>query len=350
MSRDSGEPESERLERLRELYPEVFAEGRVDLAKLATVLGDDADERPECCSFSWAGKRDAIRLLQVPSRAALVPARDESVEFDATQHVFIEGENLETLKLLRRAYAGRVKMIYIDPPYNTCNDFIYPDDFSDPLGRYLELSGQADAAGNLLTSNPETSGRYHSSWLSMMYPRLFLARQLLRDDGVIFVSIDDHEVHNLRLLMNEIFGEENFVAAFVWKRKAGGADDSGHVAAEHEYVLCFSRDSSKASVASVLRESPSMTAKYNRKENERRYYLERLDKTSLTYSPSMDFPIRCPDGTVIRPPQPDPANPTTSWRWGKATVEKRRDELTFLRENGSGEWRIYTRTWEPSGG
>ena len=243
VNRDSGDAGAERLEALRELYPEVFSEGHVDLDKLRAVLGDDVDDSPERYSFTWAGKRDAIRLLQTPSRATLTPARDESVEFDATQHVFIEGENLETLKLLRKAYAGQVKMIYIDPPYNTGNDFIYPDDFSDPLGRYLQLTGQADEAGNLLTSNPETSGRYHSAWLSMMYPRLVLARQLLRDDGVIFVSIDDHEVHNLRLLMNEIFGEENFLATFMWEKRTT-RENRRVFSFNHDFIVAFARQKS----------------------------------------------------------------------------------------------------------
>ena len=179
----------------------------------------------------------------------------------------------------------------------------------------------------------------------MMYPRLFLARNLLADDGVIFVSIDDHEVQNLTAILNEIFGEENAIATFVWKRKAGGGDDSGHVAAEHDYILCFARDESQCRLNSILHESPAMTAKYNREENGRRYYLERLDKTALTYSAAMDFPIECPDGTFISPPQPDPARPSTAWRWSPTTVEQRRDELIFLKEAKTDEWRIYTRTW-----
>lgn len=197
-----------RIEQLKQIFPEVFTEGRVDFEKLRASLGSFEDGRPERYTFTWAGKRDAIRLLQTPCRATLIPAKDESVNFDSTEHLFIEGDNLEVLKLLYKSYFGRVKMIYIDPPYNTGNDFIYPDNYADPLDTYLKVTGQKDADGNMLTSNPETGGRYHSAWLSMMYPRLFLARQLLREDGVIFVSIDDHEVYNLRLIMNEVFGED----------------------------------------------------------------------------------------------------------------------------------------------
>jgi adenine-specific DNA-methyltransferase len=235
---------AEQRARLREIFPEAFAEDKVDLDKLRATLGDLVDERPERYTFSWAGKRDAIRLLQTPTRATLAPCREESVNFDETQHLFVEGDNLEVLKLLYKSYFGRVKMIYIDPPYNTGNDFIYPDDYADPLGVYLQLTGQQDAEGNLLTSNPETSGRYHSAWLSMLYPRLFLARQLLREDGVIFVSIDDHEVHNLRMLMNEVYGEENFIAQLIWKsRQFPDARAVTHISTDHEYIVAYSRRS-----------------------------------------------------------------------------------------------------------
>jgi adenine-specific DNA-methyltransferase len=224
------------------MFPEVACEGRIDLDKLRLVLGEAIDDRPERYTFSWAGKRDAIRILAEPSRATLVPDRPQSLDFDGTGNVFIEGDNLEVLKLLYKSYFGRVKMIYIDPPYNTGNDFVYPDNFRDPLDTYLKLTGQRDSDGNLLTSNTDASGRYHSAWLSMLYPRLVLARQLLRDDGVIFVSIDDHEVHNLRLIMNEIFGEENFVAQMVWKsRQFLDSRAVTGVSTDHEYVVAFAR-------------------------------------------------------------------------------------------------------------
>lgn len=347
VARASGSVVADHIEQLAKLFPDAVSEGEVDFERLRAALGSITDDGKERYSFTWAGKRDAIRLLQVPSRATLIPASKQSVSFEKSGNVFVEGDNLEVLKLLYKPYFGRVKMVYIDPPYNTGNDFIYPDNFADPLDSYLKLTGQKDTEGNLLTSNPESSGRYHSSWLSMMYPRLFIARQLLRDDGVIFVSIDDHEIHNLRLLMNDVFGEENLVAQFIWKRKAGGGDDSGHVAVEHEYILCFAKNSDTAKLGLIKHESPSMTAKYNRTENNKRFYLERLDKTSLTYNKSMDFEIRCPDGSQIRPPQPNPKHPSTSWRWGKSTVEQRYAELIFEKEKKTGEWRIYTKTWEP---
>lgn len=232
-----------RVAQLQVLFPEAFSEGKVDLEKLQAALGEDVETRPERYSFGWAGKRDAMLLLQTPSRAMLVPNHAESVKFEDTDNIFIEGDNLEVLKLLYKSYFGRVKMIYIDPPYNTGNDFIYRDNYTDPLDTYLKLTGQKDGNGNLLTSNPETSGRYHSAWLSMMYSRLFLAQQLLSEDGVIFVSIDDHEVHNLRMVMSEVFGEESFIATFTWetKRAARGVPPTTLLMSNHEYVVCYGR-------------------------------------------------------------------------------------------------------------
>jgi len=240
--KESANIAAERLEALRDLFPEAFTEAGVDFDRLRAVLGDIVDEGLERYQFTWSGKRDAIRAFQIPSRATLAPDRENSVNWDDTGHVFIEGENLEVLKLLYRSYFGRVKMIYIDPPYNTGNDFVYPDDYADPLEHYLRITGQKDAEGNLLTSNPETSGRYHSAWLSMMYPRLFIARQLLREDGVIFVSIDDNEVHNLRMLMNEVFGEENFVASVVWQKRTSPANDAKWFSSDHDYLLVYAKD------------------------------------------------------------------------------------------------------------
>jgi adenine-specific DNA-methyltransferase len=328
---DVAAPLSDRIEALRDLVPEAFAEDGIDFDELRAVLGDDLDDRPERYSFSWAGKREAIQLLQLPSRATLKPARDESVEFDATQHVFIDGENLETLKLLRKAYGGQVKMIYIDPPYNTGNDFIYPDDFSDPLGRYLQLTGQTDDAGNLLTSNPETSGRYHSAWLSMMYPRLFLARQLLREDGVIFVSIDDHEVHNLRLLMNEIFGEENFVESFVWKKSYGGGAKEKYAVTQHEYILMYARQLN-ALHELWLPPDPETEKKYYKFRDQKfpergPYRLKPLEATkSMDRRENLVFPVPLPWGGEV--------SPKRQWWWSRERVEKalNDDELHFLRK------------------
>ena len=239
MRLESSDIVAERMSALKEIFPEVFTEGKVDFEKLRLALGDNVETGRERYGLTWAGKNDAMRAVQIPSTATLVPMREESVDWDTTQNVFIEGENLEVLKLLQKSYCGKVKMIYIDPPYNTGNEFIYPDNFRDSIGNYLRLTGQMSAEGQKLATNTETGGRYHSNWLNMMYPRLFLARNLLREDGVIFASIDDHEIENLRCLMEEIFGEENIVGAVVWK----GATDNNptRIAVEHEYIVCFAR-------------------------------------------------------------------------------------------------------------
>jgi adenine-specific DNA-methyltransferase len=237
---NSPDLRAELLQRLRCATPEAFAEGRLDLEILKALLGDAVETRAERYEFNWAGKRDAIAMLQAPTRATLIPDPVASVVFDNAQHVFIEGENLEVLKVLYRSYFGQVKLIYIDPPYNTGNDFIYPDNFADPLDHYLRITGQKNLDGDYLTSQPERSGRFHSAWLTMMYPRLSIARQLLREDGFIFISCDDNEFHNLRHLMDFLFGEENFVTTIVVQSNKRGQTYKD-VAKTHEFLMVYQR-------------------------------------------------------------------------------------------------------------
>src|SRR5690606_15638501 len=235
---------SDKINRLKELFPEAFTEGRIDWEKLKAALGDVNFEN-ERYNLNWAGKADAFRVLQQRTSATLRPVEEESVNFNETENVFIEGENLEVLKVLQKSYFGKIKMIYIDPPYNTGSDsFIYPDKFSESKEEYLKRIGDLSEEGYLLKEgffrkNSKESGHYHSNWLSMMYPRLYIARNLLRDDGVIFVSIDDNEVHNLRMIMNEIFGEENFLAQLIWNLRSGS--QAGHFTGSHEYILSFAK-------------------------------------------------------------------------------------------------------------
>lgn len=240
----------ELLNRLREIVPELFTDGKLDLERLKVLAGEALEASPERYGLNWPGKRNAIAMLQAPSRAMLAPDRDESVNFDDARHVFIEGENLEVLKLLYRAYFGRVKLIYIDPPYNTGSDLIYHDDFGDPLAAYLLWSGQISEKGDLLTSKVETAGRKHSKWLSMMYPRLSLARQFLKDEGVILISINDAEVSNLRRLCDEIFGEENFVAQMIWEK--GRKNDAKLLSVGHEYILIYARSAAALKEAGTV--------------------------------------------------------------------------------------------------
>lgn len=312
-----------RLAALRELMPEAFSEGKVDFDKLRAALGDVVDGRPERYSFSWAGKRDAIRLLQTPSAATLVPAPEESVNWDTTQHLFIEGDNLEVLKLLYKAYFGRVKLIYIDPPYNTGHDFVYPDNYADPLSTYLAVTGQRDDAGNLLTSNPDTGGRYHSSWLSMMYPRLFLARQLLREDGVIFVSIDDKEVHNLRHLLNEVFGEENFLAHVIWQHSVQGKNDVKGFSLHHNHLLAFSKSSNY--VPALLQREEKHNVNYSNPDSDPKGLWRSGDVRSPNYRENLRYELITPSSKRIPPPE-------NGWRWSQDLMQEkiRSGEVRFI--------------------
>ena len=228
--------EQANLDKLRSVFPECVSEGKLDIDKLLSLCGEYIDNDFEKYRFEWKGKAECLRLAQKRSSGTLRPCPAESVNWDTTQNLYIEGDNLEVLKLLQSAYYRKVKMIYIDPPYNTGNDFVYADDFADPLARYKEVTQQTTK------SNPETMGRYHTNWLNMMYPRLRLAANLLRDDGVVFISIDDHEVTNLRRLCDEVFGEENFVAQFIWQSRQNKDNRNiTGVSIDHEYILCYSK-------------------------------------------------------------------------------------------------------------
>jgi len=238
----------DRLEKLKTDFPEIFTEGKIDIEKFKATFSDDINFNNERYVLNWAGKSDAFKVLQIPTTATLKPQQDESVNFDTTENIFIEGENLEVLKVLQKSYYGKVKCIIIDPPYNTGNDsFIYPDSFKENKEEYQKRIGEKDEEGYLMKEgmfrkNSKDSGHYHSNWLSMMYPRLFLAKNLLREDGVIFVHIDDNEVHNLRMIMNEIFGEENFIECINWNKRVP-KNDKG-IGSIHEYILVFVKDSS----------------------------------------------------------------------------------------------------------
>ena len=226
---------------LAELVPEAVADGKLDIEKLRELLADDVADGNERFGLFWPGKKRALRAAQAPTTATLKPDFVHSKDWDTTQNVFIEGDNLEVLKTLQRHYHNKIKLIYIDPPYNTGKDFVYPDNFKEGLDTYLEWTRQVNEEGKKVSTNSETEGRYHSNWLNMMYPRLKLARNLLTDDGVIFISIDDHEQDNLKKLCNEIFGEDNFVGMFKWNRVAKAPSLSGSIRSKYEYVSAYFR-------------------------------------------------------------------------------------------------------------
>lgn len=323
----SQTPQKERLETLRLLMPEVFDEGHIDWEKLKAALGENVNFANERYVLNWAGKSEAFRVMQQPSTATLVPCREESVDFDNTQNVFIEGENMEVLKVLQRSYFRKVKMIYIDPPYNTGSDsFIYPDKFSESKEEYLRRVGDKNEEGymtrdGMFRKNAKENGQYHSNWLNMMMPRLYLAKSLLREDGVIFISIDDNEVYNLRLLMNEIFGEENFVAQFIWHAKKGGGSDSSKIVTDQEYVLCYLKSDNPAGALQKVELVGETLDKQDEKGSYRRgRELNKWGSNSRREDrPTMYFPIKGPNGKEVYPIRNDGSE--GCWRWGRKAMK-----------------------------
>ena len=288
--------EQANLDKLRSVFPECVSEGKLDIDKLLSLCGEYIDNDFEKYRFEWKGKAECLRLAQKRSSGTLRPCPAESINWDTTQNLYIEGDNLEVLKLLQSAYYRKVKMIYIDPPYNTGNDFVYADDFADPLARYKEVTQQTTK------SNPETMGRYHTNWLNMMYPRLRLAANLLRDDGVIFISIDDNEVDNLKKLCNEVFGEENFVAQFIWQKRTS-PDARKKISSGHEYILmyCKSLDTLDSAI-SLLPLSEKDKESYKNPDNDVRGPWVSSDFTAQGYRPNQMYKITTPGGTEYYPP------------------------------------------------
>ena len=311
--------EQDRIEMLKQLIPEAVSDGKIEWDVLKEALGEHLEDEGadvEHFGLSWAGKREARRLASIPSKGTLVPVLGEGIDEDTTGNIFIEGDNLEVLKLLQKSYAGRVKLIYIDPPYNTGNDFIYKDDFSEPIADYLKKTAQVDEDGNLLTSNPKSSGRFHSNWLSMMYPRLRLARNLLNDEGIIFISSDDNESHHLKLLMNEIFGEENFIGVFVWLCKKGGGSDSGSVVRDQEYVTCYAKTNSEFSLSRIAVSAEELDKVDQNGAYRRGRELNKWGSNSRKEDrPTMFFPIPGPNGEEVFPIRNDGTE--GCWRLGK---------------------------------
>ncbi|MDO7172616.1 site-specific DNA-methyltransferase [Mariniflexile sp. AS56] len=256
------------IDKLKALFPEIVTEGKIDFKVLQEVLGNELEEGEEYYRFTWAGKANARREAQKPSTGTLRPAPEESVDWDTTQNLYIEGDNLEVLKLLQKSYAGKVKMIYIDPPYNTGKDFVYKDNYKDNLRNYQEITGQVDEEGNKLSTNSDSDGRFHSNWLNMMYPRLRLARNLLKEDGVIFMSIDDNEFQNLIKLANDVFGENNFVENLVWKRRATPPNDR-IIGKNHEYLVIFAKSIDKLSI-NLQPRSEKLNSRYSNPDEDPR--------------------------------------------------------------------------------
>lgn len=362
---------NEQRNKLKELFPEAFLEGeKIDFDRLRLSLGALVDEGKERFGLTWSGKAECFRTIQKTSTGTLNPLREQSVNFDQTQNVIIEGDNLEALKLLQKSYLGKVKMIYIDPPYNTGSDFIYPDDYSESLETYFKYTGQVDNEGRKFSSNAEADGRFHSKWLSMMYPRLFLARNLLRDDGLIFISIDDHEVANLRGICDEIFGEENFLGcACRVSKKANNQGD--YWAPNFDYLLTYAKNREVCapffggvnydSYDQVDEEGPRKGEKYQllrlymtsldpmRGCTNQRYYIEAPDGT-LLIPPGNSFPSEKVDGGMTPPRTAD----DKVWRWTQNRYLQEKDKIVVKKVRSSNLvdsngnevfWNVFTKTY-----
>ena len=348
--------EQTEMEKLKSVFPQCFAEGKLDIDKLLGLCGEYIDNDFEKYKFEWKGKMESLKLAQKRSTGTLRPCKAESVNFDETQNLYIEGDNLEVLKLLQTAYYNKIKMIYIDPPYNTGNDFVYEDDFADPMARYKEVTQQTTK------SNPETMGRYHTNWLNMMYPRLRLASNLLTDDGVIFISIDDNEITNLRKICNEIFGEENFIGTIIIKSNPRGSMSTAEIAGLHEYLVLYCKNRDCVNVIGHEL-SENMTSEYKYTDENGAYRLLGLRMRGgfwrRSERPNLYFPIYInPENGEVSLEKNDvfceeavPVQPSTmedgTWRWSKDKISQNTHLLfgkTVIRD-GETVWDIYQKDY-----
>lgn len=314
-------------------------EHAIDFDKLRVELSKDIVEgQQERYQFTWPGKREAMRIANTPTNMTLRPDRESSVDFDNTGNLYIEGDNLEVLKILREDYLGKVKMIYIDPPYNTGNDFVYEDDFSQTSGEFRGKSGMFDEDGNMILQNyevnSESNGRFHTDWLNMIYPRLKVARDLLTEDGVIFISIDDNEVENLRKVCDEVFGERNFIAQLIWERAFSPKNDARFVSNSHDYVLMFTRNIDSFVIGRLDRTAEA-NARYSNPDNDPRGVWMSSDISVKTYNAACDYPITTPSGKIIEPPA------GRCWSLSKkAFFERLQDNRIWFGPNGDNTPRI----------
>lgn len=353
------------VEKLKSIFPDVFTEGKVDFDKLQDVLGNYIEKKEERYNFTWNGKSAALRLAQTPSTGTLRPCKEDSKNWDTTKNLYIEGDNLEVLKLLQKSYHNKIKMIYIDPPYNTGGDFVYPDNFKDNIENYKKVTGQIDSEGNKISSNTESDGRYHTNWLNMMYPRLRLARNLLSDDGVIFISIGQEEINNIINICNETFGETNKLGIISRQMKSGG--NQGKCFSKNiDYILVYAKNSEFVVPFREPLEEELINKVYNQIETKgekagEKYRLMGLYQAGLDeWRPNQKYFITCPDGTRVLPPcsvQDEVMREGDGrWRWSKDRFNKELElgNIEFkqtatsplLDEQGnSSKWNIYTKIW-----
>ncbi|MEL7737492.1 site-specific DNA-methyltransferase [Citromicrobium bathyomarinum] len=328
----SGDLARENVERLKALFPQIVADGKIDFDVLRQLLGDEVEDGEERYGLNWKGKRRARAFAMTPSLGTLLPAPEDSVDWDATQNIIIEGDNLEVLKLLRRSYAGKVKLIYIDPPYNTGKDFVYPDNYANPMGSYLKYSGQTDEGGSSLTSNKEGSGRFHTDWLSMMLPRLEIAKELLADDGAIVISLDDTEATNTRAMLDDVFGAENFVELVSWKNKYGSGALTKGFASVHEHILVYSKNGVRTFAAPLTDEQRAAYKKKDEKFDIRGGYITQpLATKSKDDRPNLVYPL-IHDGEEIWP--------NKQWIWEKERLQQAYDNDEVVLNKKKGKWSV----------
>ena len=346
----------ENYKKLIDLFPNIVTEtvkdGKtirsIDIEKLTQEINVDIvdENNKQRYEFTWPDKRKSVVLANKPTRKTLRPCRQESVNFDETENLYIEGDNLEVLKLIRLSYIGKIKMIYIDPPYNTGNDFLYKDNFKMDRVEYKENSGQYDEDGNLLFSNKESNGRYHTDWLNMMYPRLRMARDLLTEDGAIFISIDDNEVSNLKKICDEIFGERNFIVKIVWANKeGGGSSDSKHFRIKHEYILVYGKIKELVCITGLdVEDIKRYTLEDEFVSIRGKYQLIKLSSASLGYVKSLDYPINAPDGTLIYPNED--SNKIKRWRWSEDKLKWGiKNGFVEIKKDRANKWQVYTKQY-----
>lgn len=329
----------ENFKKLAAMFPNAVTETINENGEVVRAIDKDVlmqeisctvvDGNEERYQFTWPDKKKSVLLANAPINKTLRPCREESVDFDTTENLYIEGDNLEVLKLLQETYLGKVKMIYIDPPYNTGSDFVYEDDFVQSADEYLANSGQYDKDGNRLTPNPESNGRFHTDWLNMIYPRLKLAKDLLTDDGVIFISIDDNEQENLKKCCDEVFGGQNFVAQLVWERAYAPKNDARFISNSHDYVLMYARNLDSFIIGRLPR-TEEANARYQNPDNDPRGVWKPSDMSVKTYNAACDYPITTPSGRVIEPPA------GRCWRLSKnAFLERLQDNRIYFGADGN---------------
>lgn len=332
---------------IKKHFPECVTDGKIDFDVLRQLIGDQIESEDERYHFEWIGKKDAKSSALSPTRATLVPLPEKSRNWEQSNNIYIEGDNLEALKALSKTYHNKIKTIYIDPPYNTGGDFIYKDDYSSTKDDYLDNSNQN------LRSNAATSGRFHTNWLNMIYPRLVLAKELLSEDGAIFISIDDNEIKNLRNVCDEIFGESNHIGTFIWKKRAGGGFGSATISVNTEYIVCYAKDEESIRIHNLEKEIDDIESNYLLKDKKGNYKRRDLRKSGVgdrrEDRPTMFFPVKAPDGSTIYPKRADGSD--GRWMCAQNTYLEllEKDEIDFVKVDGT--WKVYTkeRPYDESG-